>query len=1246
MVNDIAVQDFVNAIKETPTDTNTTYQATVSRIDDEGVVWVCIHGSEKETPTASTSAEVKRGDSVTVQWRSNKLYIGGNYSNPSAGVVRVASVEQDAARAFLAAENAEYDAARAHEAADRAEAEAERAYGEAERATGYANDSLSQLGVVEDVVGTLNWITTHATYKSTEDTEVHAGKWYFTKSGDSYNVVVNPTGNPAQQGWYEIDTIQEAVANYVSSHLALTDAGLWVTKDGNGYKILLANDGMKVFDAGGHLVSTFGESITFDSARPQTIGNESTYIKWYDSNNDRTADSLEISGQNVNITSSVTIGGKPQSEYLNSNIEVGGRNLLQHTDDYADWTLSGVTQTDSTPTDILNYTQISSDANAVAVCTYRFPYSYIRNKTITFSCLAKAAANTNMEMFWEIDLHADTTSSRLKYTTQSMDFTATGNWQKVSRTVDVKDSIFTLGTGSPNYETCYARILLHRLPACHYAVQVKELMSEVGNVASDWSLATEDLQNSISAAQSTADNAAPKASAVYRSQRIYYRKTSSGAPNKNETWLSTSGTGYGNWSLSIPQLTSGTTKYPYLYTAVQTQTVAQYALTTTPNCSCSTVLLDDTTTVIDGGTITTGIVSANRLNIGDVITAINNDGTTTISGGKITTGTLSASAVDASSGTFNEANIPNLNASKITAGTIAVGVLPDDALNSNIEVGGRNLALGTATSFTNSGTSSESKSYNLTTALPTGTQITISCKVDATNLVLGGNNKRVGISLNVTKDGGGTQYIEAWCKDDGTYTTYISSTATLLGAITLPKTVTFYIQQASSGSVTLSELKVEVGNVATGWTPAPEDVEAFTEAFSSAKQISTYARSFTKANWDSYGASGHSESWTASGYDNSHISVGDIAYINGSVSDKTGWYAVIIGTVTSVTASAVVMTSITVAYNSSQAEKYITKVNDAGIRIHPSSTENNSVLINADGMTVYKGGTTDAYSVAFYGDTARVGKSATRHVEVKDGGMQVYQDSTYVMAHIGYGTTNNGSGTETAPYYTFGHRNSGYTNGKYSVCEGYDCAASQADAHAEGMGTKATATAAHSEGSNTTASGSYSHAEGYQTTASGYGAHASGYGTTAQAFGQTAVGRYNVAQGTSNTMVSTDNAFIIGNGSSLSSRSNALAVTYQGNMTIAGTLTQGSDRRLKDHISYVGDEAIEFINGLKPAHYIKDGEKHVGFYAQDVEAVDKWDCMVGEMNGYMTLGYMELLAPMVAYIQRLEKRIEELERSK
>ena len=64
------------------------------------------------------------------------------------------------------------------------------------------------------------------------------------------------------------------------------------------------------------------------------------------------------------------------------------------------------------------------------------------------------------------------------------------------------------------------------------------------------------------------------------------------------------------------------------------------------------------------------------------------------------------------------------------------------------------------------------------------------------------------------------------------------------------------------------------------------------------------------------------------------------------------------------------------------ATNYITHIDNNGIRVHPASTENNSVLINANGMEIFKGGTATANSVALYGDTARIGKTADSHVEI------------------------------------------------------------------------------------------------------------------------------------------------------------------------------------------------------------------------------------------------------------------------
>ena len=88
---------------------------------------------------------------------------------------------------------------------------------------------------------------------------------------------------------------------------------------------------------------------------------------------------------------------------------------------------------------------------------------------------------------------------------------------------------------------------------------------------------------------------------------------------------------------------------------------------------------------IEGATIfSSGRLSQSSLNSaydanGSATSAVNNlksdlsssSGTTVINGGHIATGTLSAGAVNANSGTFNTANIPDLNASKITAGTIS-----------------------------------------------------------------------------------------------------------------------------------------------------------------------------------------------------------------------------------------------------------------------------------------------------------------------------------------------------------------------------------------------------------------------------------------------------------------------------------------------------------------------------------------------------------------------------------------------
>lgn len=291
-------------------------QATVVKVEDD-TIWVKIPGGVDETPVAKTTS-AKQGDTVQVRVSGGRAWVVGNYTSPPTDDTRANiayiianDADEKADKAKAAADRAEEDAERAHEAADSAEQSAGQAKTAANEAMGSAiaaniasNSALTQLSVVEDVASVLAWISEHGTYKTSDDTAVVSGKLYFTKSGDEYSLITAPEGNPHENGYYEIDTLgDEAVSNYISSHLSLTNAGLWVVKDNNGYKILLANDGMRVYDNLGNLVVTYGTSIEFSNNREFHIGNQNAYIVFNPSNNG----SITIGGSNIILGSNKTL---------------------------------------------------------------------------------------------------------------------------------------------------------------------------------------------------------------------------------------------------------------------------------------------------------------------------------------------------------------------------------------------------------------------------------------------------------------------------------------------------------------------------------------------------------------------------------------------------------------------------------------------------------------------------------------------------------------------------------------------------------------------------------------------------------------------------------------------------------------------------------------------------------------------------------------------------------------------------
>ena len=317
--------DLADELSARPDARRTATIATVSRVDDDGSVWVRLPGAEADTPVnGQTYVDVAPGQTVQATIEGGRCSITGNSSSPAVGgrYVRqvVAPVEQkadaatdDAKRAKKAADAAELDAGRARVAAVHAE-------DSATSANRSANNALTQLSIVQDVAGTLSWISQHGTYTATADTSVVDGHVYFELVDGDYVPIVGPSGNPSQQGWYVLD-VTDAVSDYLMAHLAVTSAGLWVLPSGMGqaqtpqgapgYKLLLASNGSYVYDDSGHLVRSDTEQGTvFDYSRPQYIGGEDAYIVYYDSDNDGVPDSIRIGGFNV------TIGGSSLSSVL------------------------------------------------------------------------------------------------------------------------------------------------------------------------------------------------------------------------------------------------------------------------------------------------------------------------------------------------------------------------------------------------------------------------------------------------------------------------------------------------------------------------------------------------------------------------------------------------------------------------------------------------------------------------------------------------------------------------------------------------------------------------------------------------------------------------------------------------------------------------------------------------------------------------------------------------------------------
>ena len=304
-----------------------------------------------------TSSNVREGDIVYVDMvgadgKGKSLMVSGaaGSGDRQQGEIDTAAHAAEVAwdwadEAHNAADAAWEWADDAHDAAESAQGSAEAAAASAAdalagatRANTAANSALTQLSVVEDVAGTLQWIVDHGTFVRTTDTTVHEGTVYFAYVDGDYVPIAEPTGNPAAMGWYVLD-VSQSQSDYIMSHLAVTSRGLWVLPNGYGtatdaqqapgYKMLLSSSGSYLYDDTGALVMSYGESITMASSRPQYIGGQNAYIRYYDSDNDGLPDSIDIVGTSLNLALNDKVSEDGVIAAINASTEASGGTALK-----------------------------------------------------------------------------------------------------------------------------------------------------------------------------------------------------------------------------------------------------------------------------------------------------------------------------------------------------------------------------------------------------------------------------------------------------------------------------------------------------------------------------------------------------------------------------------------------------------------------------------------------------------------------------------------------------------------------------------------------------------------------------------------------------------------------------------------------------------------------------------------------------------------------------------------------------
>lgn len=237
-----------------------------------------------------------------------------------------------------------------------------------------------------------------------------------------------------------------------------------------------------------------------------------------------------------------------------------------------------------------------------------------------------------------------------------------------------------------------------------------------------------------------------------------------------------------------------------------------------------------------------------------------------------------------------------------------------------------------------------------------------------------------------------------------------------------------------------------------------------------------------------------------------------------------------------------------------------------------------------------------------------------------------------------------------------------------AMAMGYQTTASGLLATAMGWGTEASGDEAVAMGNNTIASGEESVAMGNNTTASATRSTAMGNNTEASEPNAVAMGTISKARGENALAVGFDafttvdhslaagrcnsgaGLLVVGNGplnsagTSCDDFSDAFELEENGDLEIAGSLTENSDRRLKTDVEPLGEEVVSALREIDPVRFRFEDERthpsgeQLGLIAQEVQK--EFPELVSEGDdGMLSVSYTKFSAVLLKGLQEQQSTI-------